>query len=382
MNNKLVHSRLNSIDALRGLVMVIMLIDHIRDIFFGHIVIHDPVDVTSTDISQFTIRLFSSLCAPIFILLTGISAYLYGQKYSKTDVARFLFTRGVVLILLELTVINTAWTGEIPPSKLYLQVIWVIGLSMVTLSLMIFMPKKLQWFIVIIGIGGHNLLDDIVLLPHHDWYNLWAILHQRDWIQVSETLIARTSYPLIPWPSVILLGYLLGHWFTDNFDSSERRNKLIKLGLSLILLFVFIRALNVYGDQPWTSHDSFFVSLMGYLALTKYPPSLLFLLFTIGVGAIILTVIEKYSHKPFVKKLASLGSAPMYFYILHLYCLGVCYLLFKMYFLANYNNKFVFDSIWQLILLFICLIGPLYYATARFGRLKQKRRDIKWLKYL
>ena len=140
-----VKRRLASIDALRGLVIVIMFIDHLRDMFFLHIQLSDPVDANTTTPAFFLLRLLSSLCAPVFVLLTGLSAFLYGLHHTKKEVAHFLLKCGLILIALEVSIISIAWTGNVPPSKLYLQVIWVIGLSMVLMSVMIYMPRKIQW---------------------------------------------------------------------------------------------------------------------------------------------------------------------------------------------------------------------------------------------
>lgn len=373
--------RLASIDALRGLVIVIMLIDHIRDIFFNHLNISDPVDALTTEPDQFILRLLSSLCAPVFVLLTGISAYLYGLNHNKQQVAHFLFKRGLLLILLEITLISIAWTGSVPPSKLYLQVIWVIGLSMVIMAGLIYLPSPAQWLVVIAGITGHNLLDAIVLTPDHGMHTLWAILHQRDWLQITDTLSARTSYPLLPWPSVMLLGYLLGGWFKPEVIPSDRQTRLIKLGLALLAAFAMIRALNVYGDAPWFTGEHASITIMSFLALTKYPPSLLFIAFTLGVGLIVLACLERWQDRRILQPLVDFGSAPMFFYILHLYCIGISYLLCIRIFGRNYGNQYGFEHLWQLWMMFFALIFPLYFATRWFGRLKQRRRDIRWLKY-
>lgn len=377
-----VNKRLASIDALRGLVIVIMLVDHIRDIFFNHLNISDPVDVLTTDTSQFLIRLFSSLCAPVFVLLTGLSAYLYGLHHSKEQIAAFLLKRGLFLIFLEVTVISVAWTGAIPPSKLYLQVIWVIGLSMIAMAGLIYLPKPAQWLVILSGIVGHNLLDGIHLTHEHSLHTVWAIVHQRDWIHITDTLSARTSYPLLPWPSVMLLGYQLGKWFKPDIKNEVRQSRLIRLGLGLLISFCLIRFINQYGDDHWFVSEHLNITLMSFFALTKYPPSLLFLLFTLGIGVIILACFERWQDKRFVLSLVSFGSAPMFFYIVHLYLIGICYLLCIKFFGINHGDKYGFDSMWQLWLMFVGMMLPLHFLTGWFGQLKQTRKDIRWLKYL
>jgi uncharacterized membrane protein len=376
-----INQRLASIDALRGLVIVIMLVDHIRDIFFGYLNIGDPVDALTVDTGQFIIRLLSSLCAPVFVLLTGLSAYLYGLNHSKRQLAEFLLKRGLVLIFLEVTIIGFAWTGRLPPDTFYLQVIWVIGLSMIALAALMHLPSKVQWLIILFGIVGHNLLDNIALPSEHSLHAIWAILHQRDWLQVTENISIRTSYPLLPWPSVMLLGFQLGKWFRPEMSGKARQLRLHKLGFGLLITFFIIRAVNYYGDTPWFVSEHLSVALMSFLALTKYPPSLLFLLFTLGVGLIILAYFERWQDKKIIMPFVTFGSAPMFFYIFHLYLIGISYLLCIMLLGPTHGEKFGFDEMWQLWVLFFVLLLPLYFSTLWFGKLKQRRKDIRWLKY-
>lgn len=376
-----VNKRLINIDALRGLVIVFMLIDHLRDMFYLHVQVADPVDVTVTEPALFLLRLLSSLCAPIFVLLTGLSAYLYALNHSKHEVAKFLFTRGAILILLELTVISVAWTGSIPPSKLYLQVIWVIGLSMMLMSVLIYLPNKLQWAIAILLIVGHNALDNIYLPSDHRFHTIWAILHQRDWLVLTETLKARTSYPLIPWPGIMLLGYLLGRLFQPSTPAEFRYKKLLQLSIFFMISFILIRVVNLYGDTAWFIGENLGITVMSFFALTKYPPSLLFTLFTLSIGFILLVWFEKKPTNKLTKICVNFGSAPMFFYISHLYVIGILYLVCVNIWGKTQGKYFGFDHLGWLWFLFCLMIVPLYFATKWFGQLKQRRKDIRWLKY-
>ncbi|GHG01525.1 DUF1624 domain-containing protein [Thalassotalea marina] len=376
-----VNKRLASIDALRGLVIVFMLIDHLRDMFYLHVQVADPVNVNVTEPALFLLRLLSSLCAPIFVLLTGLSAYLYGLHHTKQEVAKFLFKRGAILVLLELTVISVAWTGSIPPSKLYLQVIWVIGLSMMLMSALIYLPKKVQWGLAITLIAGHNALDSIQLPSEHTFHTIWAILHQRDWLQITDSLSARTSYPLIPWPGIMLLGYLLGCCFNPVISAQSRQKQLLKLSGGFMVCFILIRMSNLYGDAPWFVGEHFGITLMSFFALTKYPPSLLFTLFTLSIGFVLLVWFEQRQQSKLTKILLDFGSAPMFFYISHLYIIGITYLLCVNIWGKNQGKYFGFDHLGWLWLLFVLMIVPLYFATKWFGKLKQRRKDIRWLKY-
>ena len=212
-------------------------------------------------------------------------------------------------------------------------------------------------------------------------FGIWALLHQRDVIGLTSNISARSSYPLLPWPGVMLLGYLIGVYFTDNVDSAKRRSFLLKAGVGLIILFTILRLTNTYGDSPWASGEHWYITAMSFLALTKYPPSLLFLLSTLGVGALLLALFEHKRLSNYLNVLVNFGSAPMFFYIVHLYVIRLGYLAVFVIVGANQGKYFGFDSLIYLWLVFVIVMPPLYYLTRWFGRLKQRRKDIRWLKY-
>ncbi|WP_238580528.1 DUF1624 domain-containing protein, partial [Pseudomonas aeruginosa] len=208
-------SRLHSIDALRGLVMLFMLLDHVRETFFLHRQVGDPMDVASTEPALFLSRTLAHLCAPVFVFLTGLSAFLYGEKHQgRRAVSAFLFKRGLFLVALELTLVNFAWTFQLPPTVIYLQVIWAIGLSMLALAALLWLPRPLLAALGVLLVAGHNLLDPLHFAPGSAWHLPWAVLHDRGWIEAGDALRLRTSYPLLPWIGVIALGYAAGNWFS------------------------------------------------------------------------------------------------------------------------------------------------------------------------
>ena len=181
----LANQRLLCIDALRGLVIVFMLLDHVRETFFLHRQVSDPMDVASTDPWLFLSRTLAHLCAPVFVLLTGLSAYLYGEKHQgKAAVSAFLFKRGLVLVLLEFTLVSLAWTLELPPKVIYLQVIWAIGLSMIALAGLVWLPRPLLVVLGALIVIGHNLLDPLHFAPGSALHLPWAVLHDRGWIDL------------------------------------------------------------------------------------------------------------------------------------------------------------------------------------------------------
>ncbi len=376
-------NRLLSIDALRGLVILFMLLDHVRETFYLHQQVGDPMDVTATDPALFFSRTLAHLCAPVFILLTGLSAFLYGEKQmSRAATSAFLFKRGLFLVVLELTLVNFAWTFQFPPTVIYLQVIWAIGLSMLALSLLLWLPRMLLAVLGLALVAGHNLLDGLHFAPESMMHIPWAVLHDRGWIEFSGTLRLRTSYPVLPWIGVIALGYVIGPWFRRSNAPEQRLQLLRTAGCGALALFVVLRLFNGYGEKPWRLEETWLQTLMGLFNITKYPPSLLFLALTLGIGLLLLAYFERRNDGRMVRTLAVFGSAPMFFYLLHLYVLKLLYIAAFAVWGANQGHYFGFDSlvwVWAVTLLLAVL---LFAPTQWFARLKARRRDIRWLKYL
>ncbi|NML89611.1 DUF1624 domain-containing protein [Sphingobium sp. TB-6] len=377
-------TRLIAIDALRGLVMLFMLVDHVRETWFLHLQVTDPVNANTTDPGLFFTRLLSTFCAPTFVALTGLSAWLYGQSHSKGQVSEFLFKRGLFLIFLEFTVVGYAWPTQapaFPPTAIWLQVIWAIGLSMIALAALLHLPRPAQFAVGLAIVCLHNLLDPIRLTADSPYFIPWALLHQRDKFEIAGTLF-KTTYPVLPWIGVILLGYACGPWFAKGSDPEKRIKRLVMLGLGLLIGFVLIRTLNVYGDKPWFIAETPLRTVMSFLALTKYPPSLLFLMPTIGTGCLLLAAFEAWQDSKAMPHLALLGGAPMFYYVLHLYTLKVIYNVALVLYGPTKGTVFGVDHLrWVWIWVFI-LIPVLYFPTRWFAQLKQRRKDIWWLKYL
>ncbi len=375
--------RLLSIDALRGLVILFMLLDHVRETFLLHRQVSDPMNLDSTEPALFVSRTLAHLCAPVFVLLTGLSAFLYGQKYQgRGDVSAFLFKRGLFLVVLEFTLVNFAWTFQLPPSVIYLQVIWAIGVSMLALAALVWLPRPLLVVLALVIIGGHNLLDGVHFAPGSALQNLWAILHERSWIDVNDTLRLRTTYPVLPWIGVIALGYSLGPWFASATLPAVRQRYLLLAGVGALVGFVGLRLVNGYGEKPWQLYDSSVQTLMSVFNITKYPPSLLFLALTLGIGLLLLLAFERVGQQRWIGVLAVFGAAPMFFYLVHLYVLKVLYVVCVALFGLNHGNYFGFDSIGAVWLVALVLPLALYPPVRWFAGLKARRRDLAWLKYL
>lgn len=379
--------RLLSIDALRGLVMLFMLLDHVRETFFLHHQVPDPMIVAATPPDLFFSRLLAHLCAPVFVFLTGLSAFLYAAKrgeQARQAASAYLWRRGLFLVILEITVINFAWTFQFPPAKLFLQVIWIIGLSMLSLAALLWLPRQALVVVGVALVAGHNLLDGVHLTADHPLFAAWAILHDRVWIVISETMKARTSYPLLPWIGIIALGYAAGPWFASPTDAAVRQRRLLAAGLALLVGFFALRFANFYGDKPWIADESTLLSVMGFFNLTKYPPSLLFCAFNLGLGLLLLRAFERCQGvgASWLKTIAVFGSAPMFFYILHLYVLKFLYLACNAIWGSNQGALFGFDSMYAVWLCTALLPLALYPAVRAFASFKSRRRDIAWLKYL
>lgn len=366
--------RLTSIDATRGLVMLLMLVDHTREFFYMHEQVSDPVNVLTTSPQLFFTRLSAHLCAPVFVLLTGLAALLYQSKTNKKEASIFLLKRGLFLMFLEITLINFGWSFSLIPQTLFLQVIWAIGLSMVTLSALLWLPMK-----AILGIGitiilAHNLLDPITFHEQGLMHTLWAILHDRSYVQITDLLRARTSYPLLPWIGVIALGYSLGPLFQTSYSESKRQRQLTGLGVLSLLLFIVLRLTHFYGDSSlWQIYDDPMSTIVSFFNVTKYPPSLQFLLLTLGFGFIILALLEK--KLPWKNILSTFGSVPMFFYIIHIYLIHLinkfCILIWG----TNQGQYFSFSGVWGIWIFSMILAVPLWFVCRWYGDIKRKSNN-------
>lgn len=377
-------SRLTSIDQLRGTVIVLMLLDHVRETFYMHQQVGDPMAVDQVEPALFVSRLLAHLCAPVFVLLTGLSAWLYasGKPDGRRAASAFLLKRGLFLVVLELLVVNFAWTLQFPPSVVYLQVIWAIGISMIALAGLLWLPRGVLAVLALSVIVGHNLLDGIRVQGDGALAVLWKVLHQRDWIAVTDGLRLRTSYPVLPWIGVIALGWVVGPWFARGGDALLRHRRLWMAGAGALLAFVILRAVNLYGDSPWQSFASAGDTIMSFFNVTKYPPSLLFLLLTLGIGLLLLRLYEQPRVDRALAPLADIGAAPMFFYLLHLYALKLLYVLAEARWGQTHGGYFAVDHVASLWVITAVLGLALYWPTKAFARFKARRRDLAWLRYL
>jgi len=375
-------SRITSIDALRGLVMVIMLLDHVRETLYLHLQVTDPMTLPGTAPELFFSRLAAHFCAPTFVFLTGLSAWLYANPPSGTarPVRSFLLKRGLLLIALEFTVINFSWSGTF--NVIYMQVMWAIGFSMVALALMSGLPR---WLLATLGfliVFGHNAFAGIVVPPDSAWYLPWTLMLHRGWALAEGAVRVRLTYPALPWVGVILLGYCFGPVFSAAIAGRSRQRVLVAVGLACLALLLVLRGFNIYGENgPWVHGDSPVLTVMSWLNFTKYPPSLDFLLMTLGAALLVLAVLE-FADNGLTRVFSTFGGAPMFYYIVHLYFLMISYKLLFAVFGPNQGTRFGVDrdAFWIVWVVWLALVPLLYVPCRAFARYKRHAKQA-WVKY-
>jgi uncharacterized membrane protein len=305
--------RIVSVDLLRGLVVALMALDHTRD-FFGTGGFN-PRDVTEP--ALFLTRWVTHLCAPTFVLLAGLSAFLYGRGRSIAETSRFLLTRGLFLMLIDLTLIKFGWRFELDFLRLGMGIVFVIGASMIALAALVWLPRWAIAAVALTMIAGHNLLDGISAETWGANAWLWHILHERGEARLGGGFEAYVLYPLIPWIGVMAAGYALGPVIQR--EPEARVRLLYAMGVAITLGFAVLRASDLYGDPAsWTAHASWLATLLSFVNCEKYPPSLLFLMMTLGPALILLAAFEQARGR-FAQVLATFGQVPFFFYVVHIY---------------------------------------------------------------
>lgn len=307
--------RIAAVDILRGLVMVLMALDHTRD-FFSNIAF-DPADLSKTSVGLFLTRWITHFCAPVFIFLAGSSAYLSAVHHpDKRRLSLFLLTRGLWIMFLGIVFESPIWCFTPDFSELSGAVLWVIGWSMIALAGLVFMPLSVIVVFGLVMIGGHNLLDGITQhdLTHYGW--IWAVLHTGETIGVGDRSLFHPYYPLIPWIGVMACGYGFGRLLV--LEKTLRSKTLFVLGGTMILLFILLRFSNCYGDpHPWSHQATPVFTLLSFINCEKYPPSLLYLLMTLGPAVLLLPLLDGVRNR-FGGILETFGRTPLFFYLLHL----------------------------------------------------------------
>jgi uncharacterized membrane protein len=380
--------RLESVDILRGAIMILMALDHTRD-FFGKPGI-SPTDLAQTTIPLFFTRWITHFCAPVFFLLTGTGAYLSLRRKSKRELSRFLFTRGLWLIFLELTLFRCfGFQFNFDYHVTLLKVLWALGWAMIVLSALVHLPASLITAFGLLMVAGHNLLD-----PVRSSNVIWTVLHSPNFIVANPQHSVFVAYPLVPWLGVTALGYSLGQIYA--WTRQRRRTFLLRAGVGLTAGFAILRGINVYGDPVrWATQKSAAFTALSFLNATKYPPSLLFLLVTLGPALLFLGAMDGRTPQ-FLRPALTFGRVSMFYFLLHipfihLLAVVVCYVRY-----GQAHWMFESPSVGQfpitpppgwgfslpiVYLIWVCVVIALYPLCRWFAAVKQRRGDA-WLSYL
>ena len=368
-----------------------MALDHTRDYFHAAAYIYDPTDPNQTSIPIYFTRWITHYCAPTFSFLAGISAFLVGRRKTTGELSVFLFKRGLWLVFIELTIVNFAWFFDIQFRTDGLLVIWALGISMIVLAALVHLPRTIILIFSCLLIFGHNLFDSV----HYGRNLLWAIIHDGGLFKFSNSFQMFVGYPIVPWIAVMSLGYCVGSLYDKSFDSVKRKRILNIVGFSAIILFVMLRWINIYGDPfPWKHFDTASKTLMNFINPMKYPPSLLYLLMTLGPSLLFLANTENVKGK-IVNFFSIFGRVPFFYYILHIYLIHFISLIFAQLSGFGWQKMILKDwvtevpelrgygfKLWVVYLVWIGVIAMLYPLCKKFDLYKQNHKEKWWLSYL
>lgn len=374
-------SRNDAIDWLRGVVMVLMALDHTR-MFVG-----SAVDLHTAAPALYFTRWVTHFCAPVFVLLAGIGVYLHGRRLSSTRaLSGYLLTRGLWLAALEVTVIRAVWLAYIGPDILVLQVIWAIGASMVVLAGLVWLPRAAIAAVAVALIAGHNLLDGVHAEQLDSLRWLWVLLHEGGRLEPFTGARWIVVYPLVPWVAVMAAGYVIGPWAL--LPRAQRRAAFLRAGVALVAGFVLLRATNLYGDpQPWAAAGGPVRAALSFLDCEKYPPSLLFLAMTLGPALCVLAGMDR-PLGPWAARVAVYGRVPLFYYVLHILLIHLAAILLAWpalglaaamrQFVASGGLGYPLPAVYALSVGVVVLLYP---ACRWFAGVKRRSRAA-WVSYL
>jgi uncharacterized membrane protein len=390
-------ARLLSVDALRGLVMAIMALDHVRDVFHADAMLFSPTDLSRTTPILFFTRWITHYCLPVFMFAAGMGVYLYGRSRTKGQLSRFLWTRGLWFIVLELTVMQLAYNFNFSLRYLILLLIlWIFGICMLAMAALVYVPMRWLAALSVAVIVLHNCLDGITATKLGSAAWAWNLLHQPGVITVAGKPVL-VPYTFLPWIGVMAAGFCFGRVF--QLELEVRRRIMLRLGLALTTAFIVLRALNHYGDPvPWTHQRSALFTVLSFLNCTKYPGSLDFLPMTLGPALLMLAWFDRRTFKP-ANPLVIFGRAPMFYFILHFYLIHALAVLGAWLRYGSSAAGFIFNplpsmggprplfppdfgySLWVVYAVWLLTVVLLYPICQWFAKVKSTRHDW-WLSYL
>jgi len=391
----LVKQRIQSIDILRGIIMLIMALDHVRDFYYHGGAFSDPTNMATTTPILFFTRWITHFCAPTFVFLSGVSAYLAGIKRTKSELSAFLIKRGFWLIFVEVAILTLAFSLNPFYNVFILQVLWAIGFSMVILGLVVRAPLSV---IAVLGgliFFGHDILDYVQLPKTGAGFYLDTLFFtsKGSVLQLGGNRFIFDLYAVIPWTGVMLLGYVFGSLYKPSFDQQRRQKILRYTGISVIILFLFLRFFNLYGDpEPWAVQRNGVYTLLSFLNVSKYPPSLMYSCMTIGTSLIILSLTEHINNK-LTAIFIIYGNVPFFYYVLHFYLIRILNIV--LFFASGYkssqivtpNSPFLFRpetfgyNLAGVYFIWLCIITVLYFPCRWFSKYKKTHYQW-WLSYL
>ena len=384
-----VAARILSIDAVRGIIMVIMALDHTRDFIHYNGFFYDATDLNTTTPIIYMTRWITHFCAPTFVFLAGTSAYLMSRKKTRSQLSVFLLTRGLWLMVFDITVVNLTIWFDLTFSVTALEVVWATGFGMVVLGGLLFLPQRILLAIGLLILFGHNALDGVSFQPGTAMDIIWSMLHQRNAIPLGSGRIAFTSYPVLPWIGIILLGYCLGELFRPDFGPEKRRRMLKWIAIGAITVFILIRTLNVYGDPvPWAVQKTPLFTFFSFINLTKYPPSLLYTLITLGPAILLLSWVEG-KRANWMQFFVVYGRVPLFYFVVHFFIIHVLAIVLLLldgipWSAINFQNKTagmmpnhglslgLTYGVWILVVL------VMYPLCKGYGRIKNQSRSPIW----
>jgi uncharacterized membrane protein len=387
-------TRIESIDLLRGIVMIIMALDHVRDYFHADAFLYNPLDLSQTNVPLFFTRWITHFCAPVFVFLAGTSAFLVGSRKGKAALSSFLLKRGIWLLILEFTIINIAWFFNFQFSLIALTVIWALGIGMIALAAVVHLPFKAILATGILLVVGHNLLDPLTMTGTNTSAVLWSLLHEYKGFQLDPFFLF-VGYPVLPWIGIMLLGYCLGQLYLPHTNATYRKQMLLRTGATMIIAFVVIRLLNAYGDPfPWATQQSGVFTMLSFLNITKYPPSLDYILVMLGPALIFLALSENLKGKV-SQYVIALGRVPMFYYITHLYLIHIIAVIAALATGFEFSdmifNTWVTDSpnlrgygfgLGVTYLVWISVVLALFPLCLWYDRYKIRNKQKWWLSYM
>lgn len=386
--------RISSIDFTRGLVMIIMALDHVRDFIHEDAITQSPTDLSTTTPILFYTRWITYLCAPTFVFLAGTSAYITFKKENNiAQSKKFLLKRGLWLILLEFTLVSFGLYFDFGFHNFLFEVIAAIGFGFIMLALLLKSSLKTITIIGLLIIFGHNLLP---LIPFSEGSVVRAILSPFFGVvgfPLSPQTTLVIAYPPIPWLGIMLVGFASGKLF--ELPAAERKSIFLKIGVSALLLFTVVRFINVYGDPSlWSVQKDVAYTFLSFINITKYPPSLLFCLITLGIMFLILAFAEQLQNR-LMHILTVYGRVPLFYFLLHFYLIHLTMLAIM--FLQGFRfADLSFASgtfgrplnvqsglpLWAVYIIWIAVVVVLYKPCLWFGKYKAAHKEKNWLKYL